>query len=180
MRPLRSILLVSLAIAALATSGFSQSTSPASTSPGDRLLGTWKTQPDGGDFAYVMVVRNGDSYSGTIAWLNQPDYPASEGPEWAGKPKVDRNNPEPSLRARSVVGLQILRGFTYDGKGVWSGGTIYDPKKGKTYRCKITLRPDGTLFVRGYIGFSWLGRTTVWTRVPNAQVVPVTEPGKSP
>lgn len=180
MRPLRSILFVSLAIAALATSGFSQSTSPTPASPADQLLGTWKTQPDGGDFAYVAIFRHGNVYSGKIGWLSQPDYPASEGPQWAGKPKVDRNNPDPSLRARPIIGLQILRSFTYDGGGVWSGGTIYDPKKGKTYRCKITLRPDGTLFVRGYIGFSWLGRTTVWTPVADTGGEPGGQPAHNP
>ncbi len=180
MPTLRSTLLISLALAALSTSGFSQSTPTPSTPPADRLLGMWKTQPEGQDFAHVKITREGNTYVGTIVWLNQPDYPASEGPQWVGKPKVDRNNPDASLRARPIIGLQILRGFSYDGDGVWSGGTIYDPKKGKTYSCKITLRADGTLFVRGYIGFSWLGRTTVWTPVPKAPADPAKAQRQSP
>jgi hypothetical protein len=45
----------------------------------------------------------------------------------------------------------------------WSQGKIYDPKNGKTYSCKMTLEGN-ELKVRGYVGFSLLGRTTVWTR----------------
>jgi uncharacterized protein (DUF2147 family) len=45
----------------------------------------------------------------------------------------------------------------------WEDGKIYDPKNGKTYSCKMTLEGN-ELKVRGYVGFSLLGRTTVWTR----------------
>ncbi|HKI85395.1 MAG TPA: DUF2147 domain-containing protein [Thermoanaerobaculia bacterium] len=152
-----------LTLVAIVPAARAQNNPAPSSGSADRLVGVWKTEPDGGDFAHVEVTRNGDIYSGKIVWLNHPDFPASEGPRWAGRAKVDRKNPDPSLRGRPIVGLEILRGFKYDGKDVWGGGTIYDPKKGKTYRCKITLEPDGTLFVRGFIGFSWLGRTTVWT-----------------
>jgi len=40
---------------------------------------------------------------------------------------------------------------------------IYDPKNGKTYSCKMTYKGK-TLDIRGYIGISLLGRTTVWER----------------
>jgi len=81
----------------------------------------------------------------------------------AGKPKVDRKNPDPALRSQPVLGLEILHDFQYD-DDQWSGGTIYDPKEGKTYKCKITLGEDGKLKVRGYIGISLFGRTTEWAR----------------
>ena len=44
----------------------------------------------------------------------------------------------------------------------YEDGTIYDPKNGKTYSCIIT-RNGKKLDVRGYVGFSWIGRTTTWT-----------------
>lgn len=136
----------------------------------DAVVGLWQTEPDGGDFARVRITRQEDgTYAGKIVWLNQPNFPASEGPEWEGEPKVDRNNPDPALRNRPIIGLEIVKGFHYDGDDVWVDGTIYDPKKGKTYSCKMTLREDGTLFVRGFIGFSFIGRTTVWTRVASSE-----------
>jgi len=39
-----------------------------------------------------------------------------------------------------------------------------DPANGKNYDCTITLKDDNTLNVRGYLGFSLLGRTQVWKR----------------
>jgi uncharacterized protein (DUF2147 family) len=49
----------------------------------------------------------------------------------------------------------------------WEGGSVLDPKNGKTYRCKLTLSPDGqSLTVRGYLGISLLGRSQTWKRVP--------------
>ena len=82
---------------------------------------------------------------------------------------MDRENPDPKLQKRPILGLRIVEGFHYAGDDVWVDGTIYDPKKGKTYSCKMTLREDGTLFVRGFIGFSFIGRTTVWKPVTGAE-----------
>ncbi len=82
----------------------------------------------------------------------------------AGQPQVDRNNPDPDLRTRPALGLQLLEGFGYSGGNVWKGGTIYDPGNGKLYKCKMTLTDPKRLEVRGFIGISWLGRTEVWTR----------------
>ena len=44
-------------------------------------------------------------------------------------------------------------------------GTIYDPRDGKTCKCKMTLKKDGTLEVRGYVGLSLFGKTAVRTRI---------------
>jgi uncharacterized protein (DUF2147 family) len=58
----------------------------------------------------------------------------------------------------------ILQGLKRDGDNRWSGGTIYKPNGGRTYKCYLELQPDGTLKVRGYIGFSLLGVSQTWTR----------------
>ena len=65
-----------------------------------------------------------------------------------------------------VVGMVILRGMAAHGEE-YSGGEILDPKNGSVYRCKMRLENHGrTLSVRGYIGFSLLGRSQTWTREP--------------
>lgn len=46
-------------------------------------------------------------------------------------PRVDEFNPDPALRDRPLLGITILHGFTYEGDGVWKGGTIYEPSKNK-------------------------------------------------
>jgi uncharacterized protein (DUF2147 family) len=58
--------------------------------------------------------------------------------------------------------LVMLQDFEY-ADGVWENGTIYDPEEGKTYDCRIKKK-NNTLEIRGYVGISLFGRTTVWTR----------------
>ena len=68
-----------------------------------------------------------------------------------GREAIDRNNPDPSLRARPVQGMMILTNFT-DGGSLWNG-RIYDPKSGKSYKSKLNRNPDGTLTVQGCVAF---------------------------
>lgn len=108
--------------------------------------------------AQVEIYKATDGkYYGKIFWLkNQNDA--------TGKPKTDINNPDAKKKSTPLMGLILLRGFTKDSDTEYSGGTIYDPKSGKKYDCKITVKSANELSIRGYIGFSMLGRTTIWTR----------------
>lgn len=69
-----------------------------------------------------------------------------------------------NFKNKSVIGLQFMWGLKDKGNGVWDGGKILDPKNGKIYRSKLTLQGNNKIYVRGYIGFSVLGRTQVWVR----------------
>ncbi len=126
-----------------------------------QILGLWSTTDNN---SRVEIFKCGDNYCGKIVELKNPNYSANDKRGMAGQPKVDRNNPDPDLKTRPLLGLQVLEGFGYSGENVWKGGTIYDPDNGKTYKCKMTLTDPKRLEVRGYIGISWLGRTEVWTR----------------
>lgn len=125
----------------------------------DKIQGVWLNEEG---TAQVQIYRavNGSfagKYYGKIIWLKVPNED--------GKPKVDKNNPDKSKQTTPLMGLLLLKDFTYDSDDKeWSDGTIYDPKNGKTYSSYMAM--DGNkLSVRGYIGISILGRTTVWTRV---------------
>lgn len=106
----------------------------------------------------VEIYKKGDQYFGKIVWIKDALS------EKTGQPKTDEFNPEEKLRSTPIIGLQVLKNFTYDGDGKFSGGTIYDPENGKTYKCKMTLQDNDHLDVRGYIGLPALGRTENWTR----------------
>lgn len=120
-------------------------------------IGVWST--DGND-SHVKIEKCGTSLCGTIIWLKNP-----LGDD--GKPAVDSKNPDPNLRSQQLVGLKLLSGFaqTSDDPNVWKGGEIYDPDDGRTYSCNLTMQDQKTLKVRGYIGFSLLGKTQIWNRV---------------
>lgn len=125
----------------------------------EKIQGTWLNE-EGTAKVQIFKAANGSyagKYYGKIVWLKEPNE--------NGKPKVDKNNPESGKRNNPLMGLMLLRDFTYDADDEeWSGGTIYDPKNGKTYSCYISLNGNNKLDVRGYIGISLIGRTTVWTR----------------
>jgi len=127
----------------------------------DAILGRWHTENDD---AIVEIYKCGQFFCGKILDIEEKVYPADDEMGMAGQPKVDRLNPDPELREQPIVGLVIMEGFSPDG-AMWRGGTIYDPDRGKTYRCKMKLVDGGKrLYVRGYIGVSLLGRTTHWRR----------------
>lgn len=106
----------------------------------------------------VYLAKDG-KYYGKIAWLDKPND------DKTGKPRVDAENPEESLQSKPLMGLLILRGFSVstEDKNVYTGGTVYDPKNGKTYCGKLTYKGN-SIDLRGFLcSASFLGRTSTWT-----------------
>jgi len=127
----------------------------------DDILGVWLNQEKD---AKIEIITCEEKYCGKIVWLKEPNYLPDSKDGIPGTPKLDHNNPDEALRKVPVIGLQIVHGLTYTGKGRWKKGRIYDPKNGKTYSAKIKLVDPHQLDLRGYIGISLLGRTATWTR----------------
>ena len=144
--PGRWLLVVFVALACLATAPAAR----AQTAP----LGWWLDQTGR---AGILIAPCGAQLCGNIEWLKIPLNPQ-------GQRKTDVHNPDPALQHRLLCGLPMIGGFRPDGSGGWTGGFVYDPEAGKTYRSVMHLRPNGTLNVRGYIGIPLLGRSTIWTR----------------
>jgi uncharacterized protein (DUF2147 family) len=119
------------------------------------IEGTWLSGDGDG---WIEIRVDGGGLSGIVRGSPNADD---------DRPDRDEKNPDPALRNRLLTGLELFAGFSYDGDGRWSGGTIYDPNSGKTYRCIITWTDSDTLKVRGYVGVPMLGRTETWTRVPD-------------
>ena len=118
------------------------------------VVGKWKLE-DG--TAIVEVYKQGETFNGKIVWLEKPT-------EADGTPAVDDLNPDPALRKRQLIGLNMLSGLKENG-GEYSGGKIYDPGNGKTYNCSMKVEGD-VLKVRGSLDKRGLiGRTMDWFRV---------------
>ena len=126
----------------------------AAADDADAILGQYYTDEE--KDAVVEIYKDNDLYSGKIVWLKNPKNDD-------GTDKVDKENPDEARRNDPLIGLNLVKGFTYKGGNKWAGGTIYDPNNGKTYKCKIKLEGN-ELKVRGFIGVSLLGRTAVWLR----------------
>ncbi len=112
------------------------------------IAGKWVTA---GKDSIVEISPCGAKLCGRVAKLLKPVE---------GGPPTDRNNPDAALRSRPLVGLPILIGFTDNGSD-WAG-TIYDPRRGKTYRSVVAKNNDGTLKVQGCIAF--FCQTQLWTK----------------
>jgi len=118
----------------------------------DKIEGVWLNEEKDAKIQ-IYKARDGKFY-GKIVWLKDPTE--------NGKAKTDKKNPKDQMKTQPLVELVILKGFNMDGN-TYEDGTIYDPNNGKTYDCKMTYKGK-TLAIRGFIGLSLFGRTTIWER----------------
>lgn len=136
---------ITLLICVLATSSmYSQS-----------VIGKWKTIDDEtGEAKSIVEVfsKSGKIYAKVVEILD----PANKNSVCKKCLGEDKN--------KSILGLTIIKGLSKDGSE-YNSGEILDPKNGKLYKCALSLESKDKLKIRGYIGFSLLGRTQYWHRV---------------
>jgi uncharacterized protein (DUF2147 family) len=135
--------------------GLSSISAMAQMSP----VGLWKTidDKDGSVKSEIRVTQADGVITGKIEKILDP------------KAKPDEKCVEctDDRKDQPTLGLEIIRGVRKtEGKDVWEGGTIVEPSTGKIYKVKMTPIEGGAkLEMRGFIGFSLLGRTQTWIRV---------------
>ncbi len=116
---------------------------------GNAIIGQWSSANKDTKFE---IFKQNDKYYGKIIW-------------GTGAETKDIKNPIAQLRTREIIGMVMLNDFVFDGRDSWSKGTIYDPREGKTYSCKLTLKSPNKLNVRGFLGIALFGRTEIWTKI---------------
>jgi uncharacterized protein (DUF2147 family) len=119
----------------------------------DDVVGTWMNEAKNGK---IEIYRSGDTYFGKLIW-------ATNLVDANGVSRKDVNNPDDHLKSRPLLNLVFLTGFVFD-DGSWQNGKVYDPKSGKTYSSTMKIVKN-QLEIRGFIGISLFGKTTVWQRV---------------
>ena len=123
----------------------------------DNIIGEWyNAEKD----AVITLFEENETVSGKITWMQFPN-------DDNGIPKKDPLNPDEKLKSRARMGMIMMSGFTFIKEKIWDDGELYDPKKGKTYSGMMTLKDANTIELRGYIGFSFIGRSSTWTRKLN-------------
>ncbi len=132
---------------------------PFAAAAGDSPAGLWRTIDDatGKDRSLVRITERNGAYEGTVEkiLITLPD----DDPNHLCRHCTGDRKDQP------IVGMTILWGLTKDGDDTYAGGEILDPKNGKTYSAKVTLEDGGRkLDVRGFVGFSLIGRSQTWVR----------------
>jgi uncharacterized protein (DUF2147 family) len=147
MRLKLAALLLALPLAALSSAALAQ----------DTPVGKWRTIDDktGKVKSIVEITETADgSLQGKVLRV----LDSEKGPNPVCDACKGENHNKP------IEGMVIAWGLRREGDS-WDGGKIMDPKNGKVYSAKMTPVEGGSkLEVRGYLGFSLLGRTQTWLR----------------
>lgn len=120
-------------------------------------VGLWKNIDDssGKPTALIRITEQQGELQGKIEKLFR-------GPGQDQNPKcvacTDARKDQP------IVGMTIVSGLKKNGDE-YTDGEILDPKNGKIYKSKLTVRDGGKkVEVRGFIGVPMFGRSQVWLR----------------
>ena len=119
------------------------------------IIGEWQNAKED---IVITIFEDGQKVSGKISWMKFPN-------DENGNPKIDPLNPDEKLRSRARMGMVMMSGFAHIAANVWDNGSLYDSEKGQTYSGMITLKDANTFNLKGYTGFSFIGRSSsTWTR----------------
>ncbi|HZH52589.1 MAG TPA: DUF2147 domain-containing protein [Microvirga sp.] len=96
----------------------------------------------------VRIARCGQAYCGTIVGVQ-------------GDAK-DANNPDPALRGRSLVGVQMISNLKPSGDGFT--GQLYNYKDGKTYTGKMSFQGK-SMQLSGCVLGGLICRSQTWAKL---------------
>jgi uncharacterized protein (DUF2147 family) len=123
----------------------------------DQILGVW-WNPE--KTSRTRVFKKNGTYYGKIIWLK--DNYNQDGTY----PRRDLFNENPSHRERTLLGSLVMEGLKWDANdNEWKSGSIYDPRKGKTYSIYAKLNNDSALCLYAYaFGIPFLHKELICER----------------
>lgn len=143
------------AVFAFASGAVAQAATPPVPPAG--LDGTWLTE-DGK--SKIRFETCGAETCGRIVWLKYPTDPKT------GKPPTDKNNPNPGMRSRPIMGLVIFSGIKPDPEGGWHA-VAYNAEDSNNYEVTLRAKADGTLELEGCGLMGLICQSQTWTRAEN-------------
>ena len=120
--------------------------------------GIWRKAKQGERPGKMQVYRCGRSKKllcVKIVWLQNPL-------DSKGKPLHDVRNTNASMRARPILGLQIVNGMQPVSANQWKG-SIYNPEDGNTFSATLTLVSRNQIHLKGCKAWLLCGERT-WLR----------------
>lgn len=121
----------------------------------DKILGVWFSDKKD---SKIEIFMSENKYLGKFIWGNEMF-------EKDGKTsRKDTENPNPKMRNKDRLGLVFLTNLKYE-DGEYTGGTVYDPRKGRSANAKVKLKGNDKLELRAFIGVSIFGQTYTFTRI---------------
>lgn len=129
----------------------------------DPIEGWWQSW----DSLLYVSVENGEARVFAAGILN-PALVKGDWVSWSLEaPLLDIDNPDPALRGRSLLGMELTENYRKKGKQ-WRG-QLYDPRSGAWYKSHLSV-VDSVLNIRGYIGMPMLGQTRTFERFEPCKV----------
>ena len=117
------------------------------------IIGKWKTvDANNKELSIVEIYEENNLYYGKIIKVFNDE----------GKTICDYCKGQ--FKDKDMIGLIILKDLKKE-KDIYEDGKITDPEIDKTYSCYVKLENPNKLKLRGFIGFSLIGRTEYWYRV---------------
>jgi uncharacterized protein (DUF2147 family) len=123
--------------------------------PSHRIVGVWESEEK--NLQIEMFEDNGH-FAGRMIYFKCSSDSIMQ-------TSTDIENPDKRLTGRRLLGLKLVTKLSYQGKGVWDDGKIYDPNTGYTFETRIHLTGPNTAIVRGYWKYRWFGRSMAFNRI---------------
>lgn len=123
----------------------------------EMICGKWQTEEKN---LIVQVYKVDDEFKAKIVWFSDKGD-TKKMDEW-----TDKKNPDPALRDRKILGMNVLEKLVYSPEtNSWENGMIYDAKNGRHWNSSAYIEKDGKLKVKGYWHFKFIGKTMTFTRI---------------
>ena len=120
----------------------------------DAILGTWITTAGN---CKIEVYKQSEEFKAKIVWLKEDKNGMND--------YTDKKNPDPALRTRKLLGMDVVNGLHYDAdENAYVDGVIYDARSGKKWDSIAWLTDDNLLKVKGYWLFKFLSETNTFKR----------------